>query len=127
MAKQDLIYPDLSYKIIGILFDVHNSLGGGLQEKVYYNAIKVAFEEVEIGCKEQVMVPLMYKGKKIGSYFLDFLIEDKIVLEIKTGDRFKRTNIEQTYAYLKSTGLKLGMLANFSKTGLKYKRIVNLY
>jgi len=73
-----------------------------------------------------VSAPLAYGGKTIGRYYLDFLIADKIVLEIKKGDRFLKTNIDQVYAYLKRFNLKLGILANFTKGGLKFKRIVNV-
>ena len=62
----------------------------------------------------------------MGSYYLDFLIADKIVLEIKKSERFSRNNIEQLYAYLRNTGHKLGILAHFGKAGLKFKRILNV-
>ncbi|PIZ00711.1 GxxExxY protein [bacterium (Candidatus Howlettbacteria) CG_4_10_14_0_8_um_filter_40_9] len=125
--RNDLVYPKFSYEIVGILFSVHNQLGGGLQEKIYYMALKKVFDQARIKYKEQFRVDLNYGSSKITHYFLDFLIDDKIVLEIKTGDRFRKENIEQVYAYLKSTGLQLGILANFTKSSLKYKRILNLY
>jgi len=76
--------------------------------------------------KEQIYVPLNFKGIKIGNYYLDFLIENKIILEIKKGEKFTRKNIEQIYAYRKASDLKLGILANFTKTGLRFKRILNI-
>lgn len=69
---------------------------------------------------------MKYKGAIVGNYFLDFLIENKIVLELKKGDRFSKKDIEQVYAYLKVTGLKLGIIANFTGKGVKFKRIVNI-
>lgn len=123
----ELVYPRLSYEIVGILFSVHNQLGGGLQERIYYKALAGAFDDAGISYKEQFKVDLKYGDKKISHYLLDYLVEDKIVLEIKTGDRFRKEYIEQVYAYLKSSGLKLGILANFTKSSLKYKRILNLY
>jgi len=122
----DLVYPELSYKIIGILFDVHNELGGGLPEKVYYKAIKLGFEKEGIMCKEQLMIPLEFKGRKIGRCFLDFLVDDKIVLEIKTGNRFTKGNIAQVYNYLKFATLKLGIIANFTKNNMEFMRILNV-
>ncbi len=121
-----LVYPDLSYKIIGILFSVFNELGYGYQEKYYQKAIAITFKENEIKFKEQVFTPLEFKGQKIGGYYLDFLIEDKLILEIKKGERFSKTNIEQVYAYLKRFNLRLGIIANFTKEGLRYKRIINI-
>lgn len=125
--KIDLIYKDLTYKIIGALFGVYNELGYGYQEKYYQRAIAASLNSLKLKFKEQVNLPLKFKQNTIGRYFLDFLIEDKIVLEIKKDSKFHRNNIEQVFAYLKAFDLKLGMLANFSRDGVKIKRIVNLH
>jgi GxxExxY protein len=125
--KEMLIYENLSYKINGILFDVFNELGAGLQEKYYQRALFEAFKQNGLKVEQQVHVPLNYKDKKIGNYYLDFLIEDKIIVEIKKGDYFKKTNINQIYQYLVATELALGILANFTTSGVKIKRIVNIY
>ena len=124
--RKDLIYPELSYQIIGILFEVYNGLGPGYQEKYYQKAIAAALRDCNLSFKEYVHSPLHFKGTKVGSYYLDFLIADKIVLEIKKSERFSRNNIEQLYAYLRNTGHKLGILAHFGKAGLKFKRILNV-
>lgn len=124
--KIDLIYKDLTYKVIGVLFEVYNKLGYGYQEKYYQKAIAVLLKKMKIRIREQIYVPLIFNDKKIGRYFLDFLIEDKIVLEIKKSENFQRNNIEQIYAYLKASGFKLGILANFTKKGVKIKRIANV-
>ena len=76
---------------------------------------------------EQVFIPLVFRGTQIGRSFCDFLIEDKIILEIKRGDRFSRQDIQQVFTYLRGKNLKLGILARFSKDGLKIKRVVNLH
>lgn len=122
----DLVYPQLSYKIIGILFSVFNGLGYGYQEKYYQKAIATLLKEKGVNFKEQVYAPVEFKENKIGCYYLDFLIENKLVLEIKKGERFSKSNIEQVYAYLKRFNLKLGIIANFTRKGLKFKRIVNI-
>jgi len=124
--KTNLIYKDLSYKIIGILFDVFNELGYGYQEKYYQKAIAKLLNKNGLSFKEQVGLPIEFQKEKIGRYYLDFLIESKIILEIKKGDNFWKDNIEQVYAYLKRFNLKLGILANFTKSGVKIKRIVNI-
>ena len=126
LKRSDLILPDLSYKIVGILFDVFNSLGYGYKEIYYQRAIVESFRGVGISFKEQITVPLIFKGKKIGDHRFDFLVEDKIILEIKRGDYFSRSDINQLHGYLLSSGLKLGLLAYFSSKGLKFKRIVNI-
>ncbi len=126
LRRKDLIYPKLSYKIIGIVFDVYNELGPGHKEKYYQQAINIAFRNNNLKCKKEIYIPVEYKNLKVGKYFLDFLVEDKIILELKRGDYFPSGNIKQINSYLKATGLKLGILINFTNRGIKFKRIVNI-
>lgn len=126
LIKKDILHPELSYKIIGILYEVYNELGYGFQEKYYEKAAAKEFEQKGLEYKEQLHVPLEFKNQKIGDYFLDFLIDDKIILELKKGDNFSKKNIDQVYAYLRAKDLKLGIIAQFTSRGLKFKRIVNI-
>ena len=126
LKRKDLIYPELSYQIIGILFEVHNELGPGHHEKYYQRAIAKGLEKCKLSFQEQVYIPLTFKNENIGSYYLDFLIEDKVVLEIKKGDRFSKRHINQILSYLKTKNLKLGIIANFGADGVKFKRIINI-
>jgi len=121
-----IIYKELSYKIIGILFDVFNEIGPGYKEKHYQKAIEVEFRKRGINFISQCPYKIRYKGDIIGSYYMDFLVEGKIVLEIKKGDFLSRKNINQINGYLRATGLKLGILVNFTSDGIKYKRILNI-
>ena len=125
--KKNIIYPELSYKIVGILFEVCNELGGGYQEKYYQKALELAFENAKINYVSQCPYIIRFKEKIIGRYYMDFVLENKIVLEIKRGNYFSKSNIKQILGYLKSTKYKLGFLANFTDNGLKFKRIPNLY
>ena len=84
----ELVYPKLSYKIVGILYKVYNALGGGYQEKVYQAAVKREFIKNKIGFIEQVSVDLIYDKDKIARYRLDFIVEHKIVLELKIAPPF---------------------------------------
>lgn len=126
LRKPDLVYPELSYQIIGVMFDVYNKLGYGYKESVYQKAIAKALERCGIHFKEQVYSPIIFGGGIVGKNYFDFLIDDKVVLEIKKGDRFHRAHIEQLYQYLLSKQLKLGLLVYFSPQNLRFKRIVNL-
>ena len=126
VAKPDLLYPELSYQIMGILFDVYNKLGNGFAEKVYQKALSVAFKNAKIRFQEQVYSPILFEGQNVGINYFDFLIEDKILLEIKKGDRFAKSHIEQLYEYLRNRKLKLGILAYFAPRKIHFKRIVNL-
>lgn len=127
MKRSDLIYPELCYKIVGILYDVFNEVGAGHRESFYQKAIKLAFEKEAIKFQEQPYVPVKYNENVVGKYFLDFLIEDKIVLEIKKDTVFRQQYIKQVFSYLKAKNLKLGIIANFTREGVRFKRIVNLH
>lgn len=125
--NKKLIYPKLSYKIVGILYEVFNNLGYGYQEKYYQRALESSFRKNNIKFKSQLYVKLKYKDNNIGFYLIDFLIEDKIVLEIKVGNHFSQQSIKQAFAYLEATKLKLAILANFTNKGIVFKRILNIY
>jgi len=126
-VKQDkILYKDLSYKIMGIIYDIYNELGYGYQEKIYQKAIESALVKSEIKFKSQCPYKVMYKNEVVGRYFIDLIIEDKIVLEIKRGDNYSRNNFKQIIGYLKATDLKLGILINFTSRGIKYKRVLNI-
>lgn len=120
-----VIHKDLSYKIVGILFEVYNELGYGYKEKFYEKALEVALNEQGVQFKTQVPFALKFKEKIIGRNYLDFLIENKIVLEIKKGKHFSKGNLDQVKQYLKITNLKLAILANFTPDGIKYIRVLN--
>ncbi|MBX4205065.1 MAG: GxxExxY protein [Candidatus Doudnabacteria bacterium] len=124
--KQEILYPELSYNIIGVLIEVFRELGSKYQEKYYQRAVAVELKKRNIKYLEQVKVPLEYKSESIGHYYLDFLIEDKVILEIKKNKPFSYKDIEQTLSYLKALDLQLGILANFTSDGVKFKRIVNI-
>lgn len=125
MRIPDLVYPELSYKVVGVLFKVHTKLGGKYQEKYYQRAVEVALKEAGLSFEKEIAVDLNFNGTKIGKYFLDFLIEDKLILELKTTPKLTREDFKQVTAYLKAKNLKLGILANFRGEKLYYKRILN--
>ena len=80
VKRDDLLFPELSFQLNGILFDISKHLGGGHREEYYERAVRIALQEARIPFREQVYVSLQYKGKNIGRYYLDFLIDDKIIL-----------------------------------------------
>lgn len=125
LKRNDLIYPELSYKIIGCAFDVYNSLGGGHHEKYYQRALAEAFKERGLNITQQVYYPLAFKGKIVGKNFLDFLIDDKLIVEIKKGNNFSKKHIDQVLEYLKISKIKLAILINFGLNEVSFKRIVN--
>ncbi len=125
LERKDLIYPELSYRVIGCAFDVHNELQGGHHEKYYQRALSEAFQRKGLQYVQQVYFPLEYKGKMVGKNFLDFLVEGKIVVEIKKGDRYSKRHIDQVLNYLKMSNTKLAILINFGLNDVRFKRIIN--
>ena len=125
--KIELLYSDLTYKIIGVLYEVFNELGPGFRESTYERAVAVGLDNSKLVFRRQLPYAVTYQGKLVGRYYFDFLIESKVILELKQGDYFSRRNIHQLNEYLKATKLQLGILANFTSTGVKCKRIANIY
>lgn len=111
---------------MGIVFGVYNDLVYGFKENVYQKAIAKRLKEEKITFKEQVRAKLIYRGKKIGYLVLDFLIYDKIVVELKQRNYFSRKDINQIYSYLKAVNMKLGLLIHFTREGIQFKRVLNI-
>lgn len=125
LRNSDIIYKDLSYKLMGVLFEVHRTLGNNYQEKYYQRAVERGLKLKEIPYKRELLVKMSYKESGVGRYFIDFVIADKIALEIKATANFKRSFFNQLYAYLDLANLKLGIITNFRSKRLYYKRLVN--
>jgi GxxExxY protein len=125
-AKDEkVIYPELSYKIVGCLFEVYNELGSNHREKYYQSAVEQELINAGIGYNKELKADLRYKNKIVGKNYFDFLIDDKIVLEIKVGSYFKKKDFEQVLDYLKTSGYKLGIVGLFKKDEVKFFRILN--
>jgi GxxExxY protein len=124
--KTDLIYPELSYKLVGLLFEIHNTLGPGHKEKVYEDALASLFDDEDIKYERQLQHPIKLRDKIIGKYILDFLVEDKVIIELKQGNRFTKKNIDQVLNYLRAKNLKLAIICQFGTDAVKFKRIVNI-
>lgn len=123
--KKDLLFPELSYQIIGCAYDVFSELGFGHPEKFYQRAMAEALKSKKLKVSEQVYFPVKFKDKIVGKMFFDFLVDDKVVIELKKDSRFSKQNIDQVNQYLRTTGHKLALLINFSSNGVVYKRLVN--
>jgi GxxExxY protein len=124
--KQDLLYLNLSYKIVGCAFEVFNEIGGGHKEITYQNAMKVAFKNSGLLYKSELFYPVKFQNVSVGKNYFDFLIEEKIVVEIKSADRFVKANFDQVLNYLITSNLKPGLLISFGRTEVMLKRILNI-
>jgi len=126
LRRHDLVYPELCYTIVGVLFEASNGVGPGHRESFYQKAVARELTRAGLSYSEQEPVRFRNKMESVGLYYLDFLIEKKVVVEVKVRNYFSKRDIEQLYSYLKATGLQLGIIAHFTKTGVKFKRVVNI-
>jgi GxxExxY protein len=125
IRNKELLYPELSYQTIGTAFDVFNTLGWGHKELYYQRAFAEGLKKKSIPFTREHPVVLKYEGSAIGKYVLDFIVDGKIVVELKVAPRLGYANVKQVKSYLVNTGLKLALLVYFTKDGVKYRRIVN--
>lgn len=107
------------------MYEVFNELGYGYQEKHYEKAVEKCFKEKNLKYKRQLPYKVLFQGEEIGKFYFDFLVENKIIIELKKGDYFAKRNINQVKEYLKATGLKLAIIVNFTHHGIKTLRILN--
>jgi len=109
----------LTARIIGCAIDVHKALGPGLLESAYDRALCVELAYEGLQFQRQVGCPVTYRGRAVGEYRLDLLIEDAVIIEVKSVDRFEPVHVAQILTYLKATGKRLGLIINFNVPVLK--------
>ena len=126
LVGKEVIYPDLSYKIMQAVFEVHNHLGPGFSEEIYEKALSLEFKSQGIPFERQKQIQVNYKGQFIGNYRLDMVVDDKIILELKAVSELNDVFQVQLHSYLAATGLQLGILINFGSKRVKSFRIPNL-
>jgi len=104
---------ELTEKIIGAFYDVYNELGHGFLESTYAEAMLVAFEAMGIKAAREVSLPVWFRGSKIGQYFADILVDEKVLLELKASRRLESAHEAQLLHYLRATEIEVGLLLNF--------------
>jgi GxxExxY protein len=115
---------DITYAINGAIFEVNNTLGPGFLEKVYENALLVELKIRGLKAKNQVPIKVTYKDETVGEYFADIIVEDKVIIEIKTVDKLEKIHEAQLLNYLRATELHVGLLVNFKNQKADIKRMV---
>lgn len=121
----DYLYKDLTEKLIGATFRIYNTLGYGFREKEYQRAYAVELEKLNLNFKRELYCNLKYDGKIISKFFIDFLVEDKVVVELKVAEDFYKKQFDQVMTYLKDNQLELGLLIIFTSKKVLVKRIIN--
>jgi GxxExxY protein len=123
---EEYIFKDENYTIVGILFEVHKNLGKGFSEIVYKDAIEYELQQQNIPYQREKEFSVKYKETTLKhKFYADFVVYDKIILEIKTVDCFNNSHYNQCLNYLKVSKNKLAILANFNLVSLEYKRIIS--
>jgi len=118
-------YNKLTEKIIGCAYTVANKLGLGFLEKVYENSLLIELHKQGINAEQQVPINVYYDNIPVGDYYADIIIENEIIVELKTVKIIDNMHIAQLLNYLKGTRRKLGLIINFSKPKVQIKRVVN--
>ena len=121
----DIILKEESYKVIGACMEVHRELGFGFKEIIYKDALEIEFKSLEIPYQREKLYKIEYKGKILPRrYPADFVIYDSIILEVKAMPLIINNFVLQTRNYLKASGIRLGIIANFGESSFKSKRVV---
>jgi GxxExxY protein len=122
--EHELIFKEEVFDVVGCAMEVLNELGHGLLEKPYENALVVELGLKNISMQQQSRHKLMYKGVQVGEYVPDLITHEKLVVDTKVIERVTNHELGQMMNYLKITGLKVGLILNFKRSKLEWKRIV---
>ena len=125
MSREQL--DKLTEKVIGLAIKVHKKLGPGFVEKIYEKALAYEFNKENINCHEQAVIKVGYEDIELGSQRVDFMIEDVVMLELKSVSEISEIHEAQILSYLKTTNCRVGLILNFAKKKLDIKRLVNHY
>lgn len=117
----DYIYTDITKRIIKSFYSVYNKLGFGFLEKVYENAMMIELMANGLCCEKQKPIKVYYKEKIVGEYYVDILVENKVIIELKASEGIVEEHEHQLINYLKATNLEIGLLLNFGKQA-QFKR-----
>ncbi len=122
-ASEGLLYGSLTRSIIGCAFDVINELGHGFLESVYENALILALEDTGLTVESQKAIDVSFRGRTVGNFYADLMVEDKVIVELKAVSTLTPEHNAQVINYLNATGIRVGLLINFGKQRLQYKRL----
>lgn len=115
---------DITYAIRGAVFEVNQVLGPGFLEKVYENALLIELRMRGLKAESQVPIKVYYKENIVGEYITDILVEEKVIVELKTVEKLEKIHEAQLLNYLKATGIQIGFLVNMKNQRAEIKRMV---
>jgi len=119
-----MVHEQLSFSVIGCCMAVHNSLGTGLLERCYHNALYYELQAEGLAVEYNKPYTVFHREQVVGEYFADLVVEEKIIIEIKAVRRLSEEHTAQVLNYLHISGLRLGLLVNFQGSKVEWKRLV---
>jgi GxxExxY protein len=125
MINEQYKYSKLTGLIIGCAMEVHKQLGNGFQEVIYQRALAIEFELKSILAAREFEMPIYYKEQQIGTRRVDFLVDEKISVELKALTKLEDVHLAQAINYLEAYDLEIGLLINFGAKSLEFKRLIN--
>ena len=120
----EFLHKEITEKIIGAAFEVHKTLGYGFLEMVYQKALQVELDLQGLKAELERKVIVVYKGANVGHYEADLSVEEKVIVEVKIAKEYNQADEAQLLNELKATGIKVGMLINFGRAKVEFKRMV---
>ena len=125
MIKEEYKYSDITEKIIGCAMKVHTKLGNGFQEVIYQRALAIELGKAGLEFAREVEMQILYEGEEIGARRVDFLVEGKVLAELKALTKLEDVHLAQALNYLEAFDLEIGLLLNFGGKKLEFKRLTN--
>ncbi|MEW6608722.1 MAG: GxxExxY protein [bacterium] len=122
--NKEFKYKETTYQILNAAFEVHNALGCGFLEKVYENSLIHELRLKRMHVESQKEIKIFYKGKEVGVYVADLIVEEKVIVEVKAVEEISKIHKAQLLNYLKASGYEVGLILNFAKTKVEYERLV---
>lgn len=122
-----MLYEETTGKILEGCFEISKELGSGFLESVYENALQIALKEKGLKVQRQVPLRVKFRGTIVGEFFADLMVDDKIIVELKTVNRFNNEHFAQLINYLKATEIEVGLIVNFGNSTLEYRRFNNKF
>ena len=119
-----LLHRDITEAVIGPAFEVHQELGYGFLERVYQRALQVELIRRGVAAEIERRIQVQYKGVVVGGYDADLIVADSVVVEIKVNPQYDKRDEPQLLNELKATGFKVGLLVNFGRNKVEFKRLV---
>ena len=124
MVSNNFKHKDITSQILSAAFEVHNTLGCGFLEKVYENALLYELKQRGLKVETQKEIKVYYKKTEVGIYLADMIVEKKVIIELKVSEAISNIHEAQLLNYLKASSYEVGLILNFAKTRLEYKRLV---